>query len=102
MILRVTEGWSFWDGLLRAAGNVVLIPLTSQAPASAGGKALDVASSVLGVGLFGFVVALIGALPYTDECADRLGGKLSTMASSFRLSRTRSSMEPFLHTSLCV
>merc|ERR1719401_234020 len=80
----VLEGWTFWDGVLRVAGNIVLIPLTSKAPETDEGKVVDFLVSFLGLGLFCFVVALVGALPFVDTCAEKLGGKLEGVGASIK------------------
>eukprot|EP00928_Gymnodinium_smaydae_P074749 TRINITY_DN57777_c0_g1_i1.p1 TRINITY_DN57777_c0_g1~~TRINITY_DN57777_c0_g1_i1.p1 ORF type:complete len:502 (-),score=43.35 TRINITY_DN57777_c0_g1_i1:557-1948(-) len=81
-LFMALEGWQFLDGVLCVAGNIVLITLTSRIPVTSGGKFLDFVTSVVGVALFGFIVVLVGTLPFTDACADKLGGKHEGVCAS--------------------
>jgi len=76
LLMYAIEGWKKpGDGILYIAGNFVLIPLTPLVPASTHGGVLDFVSSVIGVGIFCFTIALVGALPFVDASADAIGVK---------------------------
>eukprot|EP00445_Apocalathium_hangoei_P063237 CAMPEP_0204114316 /NCGR_PEP_ID=MMETSP0361-20130328/4180_1 /ASSEMBLY_ACC=CAM_ASM_000343 /TAXON_ID=268821 /ORGANISM="Scrippsiella Hangoei, Strain SHTV-5" /LENGTH=417 /DNA_ID=CAMNT_0051064833 /DNA_START=89 /DNA_END=1342 /DNA_ORIENTATION=- len=83
-LLAIAEGAPFEDGFLHVGGNVVVIALYDMKPKSAGGILLDFISSVIGLGTFSFVVALIGALPFSDRCTDLLGGKREGVLASVK------------------
>lgn len=75
--LNTVEGWgSVTKGMLYVAGNMVSIPLSTEVPASTSGKAIDVMVSCIGVGCFGFLIAILGGLAFTDKCCEFFGGKV--------------------------
>jgi hypothetical protein len=75
-LLAAVDDWpSTMDGLLYVGGSMVLLPLTPVVPTSDAGKACDFMISCFGVGVFGLVLALVGAHPFVDACCEKLGGK---------------------------
>jgi len=85
LLLQTAEGWgSFTDSLLYVAGNITGIPLSTNVPSSMGGKILDFIVSCVGVGYFGFLIAVLGGLEFTDTCCEALGGKAAGRLKAVR------------------
>lgn len=83
LVLNATEGWgSVMTGLLYVAGNMVGIPLSADVPTSPTGKVVDVVASCIATGCFGFLIAILGGLDFTDTCCDVLGGKIEGRRSA--------------------
>lgn len=76
-VLNKTEGWgSVTTGMLYVGGNIISLPLSPVVPTSTSGKVVDFIVSCIGVGCFGFLIAVIGAVDFTDKCCEALGGKI--------------------------
>jgi hypothetical protein len=85
LILQAAEGWgSFVDSFLYVASNITGIPLSTDVPTSISGKVIDFIVSCVGVGCFGFLIAVLGGLKFTDKCCEVLGGKVAGRLQAVR------------------
>lgn len=61
-IIATIERWKFIDGMY-VGGNLVLVPLSAFAPATAEGRIVDFFISCSSLGIFAWLIALQGAMP---------------------------------------
>mmetsp|Transcript_82794 Transcript_82794/g.146269 ORF Transcript_82794/g.146269 Transcript_82794/m.146269 type:complete len:476 (+) Transcript_82794:54-1481(+) len=82
-ILAWLEEWPADDAFVYVGGNLVLIPLSSLAPTTFNGQLFDFFISCFGIGVFAFVIAAVGAMPFVDHAAELMGGKVPGPAAVY-------------------